>query len=211
MSDWQKCIPLIETFNHKSFSCGRFRSGLHLMPQFLLITPGDEKLRPDLCPPNPHTHRIDVKPYRMPYRGITAHHLKSTEGQRDVNMMRACDCSWLPASRMVITRLHRLPSEWAYQGVQLFPSAIATGNGGWGTFGGGSTRYQPLNYSSHPHGASGALGMKCRGQGPHWKHLRSGRKITCNTGRILCFIPDRSGTQGRRCLSLWLGVVFLKI
>lgn len=33
---------------------------------------------------------------------------------------------------MLITRLHTLPSKRAYQGVQLFPSAAATGNEGWG-------------------------------------------------------------------------------
>lgn len=113
---------------------------------------------------------------------IIALHLNSIKGHRNVNMMRACNCSWLLASNMLITRLHRLPSERAYQGVQLFPSAPATGNEGWGTLGGCgesaawgwkggvSMRYHLLHSSSYCHGTSGVLGIKCGGQGPHCKH-----------------------------------------
>lgn len=65
---------------------------------------------------------------------VIALYLNSTWGQRYINMSRVCDCSWLLASDMLITRLHRLPSKRAYQGVQLFPSATVTGNKGCGTF-----------------------------------------------------------------------------
>lgn len=65
---------------------------------------------------------------------VIALYLNSTWGHRYINMSRVCDCSWLLASDMLITRLHRLPSKRAYQGVQLFPSATVTGNKGWGTF-----------------------------------------------------------------------------
>ena len=66
-------------------------------------------------------------------------HLNSIKGHHNINMMRACDCSWLLASNMLITRLHGLPSDRAYQGVQL-PQAPATGNEGWSTFMGGVVR-----------------------------------------------------------------------
>lgn len=65
---------------------------------------------------------------------VIARELKGINGHRNINMMRACDCSWLLTANMVITRLHRLPSERAYQGVQWFPSAPATGNNGRSTF-----------------------------------------------------------------------------
>lgn len=80
----------------------------------------------------PGTYRSDVKCCRMLYRETFALDLNSMKGHRNINMMRTCDCSWLLPSNMLITRLHRLPSERAYQGVQLFSSASATGNDGWG-------------------------------------------------------------------------------
>ncbi len=82
---------------------------------------------PDVCPLNPVMWNT-MGCY------IIALHLNSIKAHRNINTMRACDCSWLLASNMLITRLHRLPSERAYQGVQLFSSAPATGNEGWGTF-----------------------------------------------------------------------------
>ncbi len=82
---------------------------------------------PDVYAPNPVTWNT---------KGcyVIARYLNNMKGHRNINMMRACDCSWLLAANTMITRLHRLPSERAYQGVQMFPSAPATGNEGWGTF-----------------------------------------------------------------------------
>lgn len=56
--------------------------------------------------------------------------LTSISIQGSINMMRACDCPWLLGSNILITRLQGQ----AYQGVQLFPSATASVNKGWGMF-----------------------------------------------------------------------------
>lgn len=44
--------------------------------------------------------------------------LLSIECHHNINMMSVHDCPWLLASNILITRLHKLPSEWAYQAIQ---------------------------------------------------------------------------------------------
>lgn len=61
--------------------------------------------------------------YRDAMKPITALYLNNIKCHHNINMMRVYDCPWLLASNMLITRLNRLPSKWAYQGVQLFLSS----------------------------------------------------------------------------------------
>lgn len=102
---------------------------------------------------------------------VIARELKGINGHRNINMMRARDCSWLLTANMVITRLHRLPSERSYHSVQWFPSAPATGNDGRRMFEGvwwqcslGMQR-SPVCSCPRPDCALGLQGMKCWGQG----------------------------------------------
>lgn len=46
-------------------------------------------------------------------------------------------------------------------------------------------RYHPLHSSSHPHGASGALGITCGGQGPNCKQLTKKNLVVL----VVIFLP----------------------
>lgn len=174
--DWQRGISLIKTLSDYLF----LKVSALLLAAIVSshLTWDSTKSLPDVWPLNSSTDRSDVKHYGMLYGEIIVHNINSIKGYRNINMMRASYCSWLLEPNMLINRPRRLSSEWAYQGVQLFPAAPATGNKGWGTFRGvwwarsqrlESRSVYALSSSAFqftPPWCIGVLGMKCRSQRP---------------------------------------------